>query len=88
MAQESILATERGRKKRSLREIADTKHRVSAPAGQTNQTFSVAPNKARGELRQVQGKDCVGVTDPTQCTQTPHTGWHVSASATITVTDN
>jgi len=33
MAQESILATERGRKKRSLREIADTKHRVSAPAG-------------------------------------------------------
>jgi hypothetical protein len=33
MAQESILAAERGRKKRSLREIADTKHRVSAPAG-------------------------------------------------------
>ena len=36
MAQESILATERGRKKRSLREIADTKHRVSAPAGVTD----------------------------------------------------
>jgi hypothetical protein len=33
MAQESILATERGRKNRSLREIADTKHRVSAPGG-------------------------------------------------------
>jgi len=27
-----LLATERGRRKRSLREIADTKHRVSAPA--------------------------------------------------------
>ena len=34
MAQESILATERSQKKRSLREIADTKHRVSAPAGE------------------------------------------------------
>ncbi len=33
MAQEGILAMARGREKRSLREIADTKSRVSAPAG-------------------------------------------------------
>ena len=38
MAQESILATARGGKRRSLREIADTKRRVSAPAGQWEAT--------------------------------------------------
>jgi len=58
---------------------------------QANQTFSVAPNTARGQQRQVPGKNCVGMS-ATNCYSTlvpPHTGWHVSASAsTITVTDN